>query len=99
MAVLQIHIVPHTPKLMLLSLLHESLLTLIKHYGNENGIRAIVEKITYSNITGTENSECLMTEVKHGKSSRVLKSGFNKYVIPKATDKVSGLMSNSDKRK
>ena len=39
-----------------------------------------------------------MTEVKHGRIASA-KSGFNKYVIPKATDKVSGLMSNSDKRK
>ena len=37
-----------------------------------------------------------------GKTWQVIasaKSGFNKYVIPKATDKVSGLMSNNDKRK
>ena len=39
-----------------------------------------------------------MIVVKHGKLSQVL-NGFNKYVIPKATDKVSGLMSNNDKRK
>ena len=42
-------------------------------HGNENGIRAIVEKITYSNITEMGNSECLMTEGKHGKLSQVLK--------------------------
>ena len=37
-----------------------------------------------------------------GKTWQVIasaKSGFNKYVIPKATDKTSGLMSNNDKKK
>lgn len=37
-----------------------------------------------------------------GKTWQVIasaKSGFNRYVIPKATDKSSGLMSNNDKRK
>ena len=42
-------------------------------HGNANGIRAIVEKDHILEYNRNGNSECLMTEGKHGKLSQVLK--------------------------
>ena len=68
-------------------------------HGNANGIRAIVEK---DHILEYNRNGKFRVSHDRGKTWQVIasaKSGFNKYVIPKATDKSSGLMSNNDKKK
>lgn len=68
-------------------------------HGNANGIRAIVEK---DHILEYNRNGKFRVSHDRGKTWQVIasaKSGFNKNVIPKATDKASGLMSNNDKKK